>query len=558
MLTLKYPSQRLAHPFFISMLIFFLLQITYGLTMAWQQVDPFFLQGILNFNVNRSTHVNLAVVWVLTGLIGALLYMGPILAGRDVGRAWLTRLLLIVIWANVLWTAVAMTFAQVGNAGWAFGQPWFQEGLEFLEAGRITDIFLWIGFMIVAYLILRIFRNVRTWTEIHWALAVGVLGLVVFWAFGMFFIPALDLQEYFRWFVIHYWVEAIWEILYVGLVGFLLLALFGGDRKVIGIAVFWGMLLAVMSGLIGNGHHYFWIGTPSFWQFWGSLFSALEPLPIILGIWHVFLHPSRTGRRPANRAAFYFLFGSSLFEVVGAGILGFTQGFAVTNVWEHGTWITPAHGHLALFGTFGMLAVAAAYAVIPQIKGITRTDDRLSRTGFWLILAGILGMVLSFGLGGTVEVYIYRVLAVEWFGAVVRPAMAIWKVLLFTFGSVFALGVLAVSYDLFTLRQLPAGVESASPSTSWWRKPLTALEMGIWLAVLWIIGLVLTAALLVNNLPSVRAGDPTIPYVLAGIGYPALVLTTAVFAVRFLRACDVQAMAASGAQGRTMMDPGPS
>lgn len=545
MLEIKYPTQKLAYPFFITMLIFFLLQITYGLTIALQQVDPYFLQGILNFNVNRSTHVNLAVIWVLTGIIGALLYFGPILAGRDLGRPWLARLLLIVIWANVLWTAVTMIFAMTGNAGWFMGQPLFQEGLEFLEAGRITDIFLWIGFVILAYLVLRIFPNIRRWNEIHWALAVGMAGLVVFWLFGMFFVPTLDLQEYFRWFVIHYWVEAIWEILYVGLVGLILYYLFGGDRKVIGIAVFWGMLLAVMAGLIGNGHHYFWIGTPAFWQFWGSVFSALEPLPIILGIWHVFLHPRRSRRPPANRAAYYFIFGSALFELVGAGILGFTQTFALTNVWEHGTWVTPAHAHLAFFGTFGMLALGSAYASVPSILDLSRKDDRLSRAGFWIIFSGILGMVLSFALGGTVQIYVYRILAVEWFGAVVRPAMQLWRELLFVFGIVFALGVVVVCYDLFTLKQRAEKSEEAainrSPEhTRWWRQPLSFFEMSAWLAALWFIGFLLTGGLLSNNLPSVRLGDPTLPYLLAGIGYPALVIVTTAFAIRFLRACEAQ------------------
>lgn len=543
MLEVKYPSQRLAYPFFVTMLIFFLLQITYGLTIALQQVDPYFLQGILNFNVNRSTHVNLAVMWVLTGIIGTLFYVGPLLSGRETGRKWMAWLLLIVIWANVLWMPVALAFAQWGNAGWAYGQPWFQEGLEYLEAGRLTDIFLWIGFVIVAYLILHIFPKVKEWTEIHWALAIGVIGLVVFWLFGMFFVPQIDLQEYFRWFVVHYWVEGIWEILYVGLAGFLLYALFGGDKKVVGTAVFWGVLLVLLAGLIGNGHHYFWVGTPSFWQFWGALFSALEPLPIILGIWHVFLQPTRARKPPANRAVFHFIFASSLLELVGAGILGFTQTFPLTNVWEHGTWVTPAHGHLALFGTFGMLVIGAAYAAIPTIKGIARMDDRLSRTAFWIMLSGILGMVLSFALGGTVQIYAYRVLAIEWFGAVVRPAMLTWKALLFTFGSVFALGVVVLFYDLLTLQQraLPArkAATGRKPST-WWREPLSTFEMAAWLGALWFIGFLLTGGLLSNNLPSVRLGDPTLPYLIAGIGYPALLIVTALFAVRFLRACEVQ------------------
>src|SRR5512146_3049317 len=114
----KHPSQRLSYAFFLTASVFFLLQISYGLIMAWQQVDPYFLRGIMNFNVNRSTHINLAILWVLTGIIGLILYVGPLLGGRNMKHSWLARLLLIVIWINVLWTAVAQWFAQVGIAGW--------------------------------------------------------------------------------------------------------------------------------------------------------------------------------------------------------------------------------------------------------------------------------------------------------------------------------------------------------------------------------------------------------------------------------------------------------
>src|SRR5512138_533787 len=480
MLAQKYPSQRLAYPFFVSMAIFFLLQITYGLTIALQQVDPYFLQGIMNFNVNRSTHINLAIIWVLTGIIATILYVGPLLGGRDIKHAWLARLLLIVIWANVLWTAVALRLGQIGIAGWAFGQPWIQSGLEYLETGFATKIFLWIGFIIVAYLILGTFPNIRKWSEIHWALAIGMLGLVVMWLFGMFFIPDLDLQEYFRWFVVHYWVEGIWEILYVGLVGFLLYTVFGGDLKTVGYMGFWGVLLVLLTGLIGNGHHYFWIGTPAFWQFWGSIFSALEPLPIILGVWHVMSHQKPVAKPVANKVAFYFIFASALFELVGAGILGLTQTFSITNVWEHGTWITPAHAHLAFFGTFGMLVLGAAYAIVPLVKGIRQADDHLSKVAFWIIFSAILGMMMSFGLGGTVQVYIYRILGLDWFGAEVRPAMQLWKDVLFSFGLVFATGVVIFAFDLFTLKEREETLELAVPKTGSGQKPISIFESATW------------------------------------------------------------------------------
>src|SRR5512138_2353645 len=126
MLEMKYPSQRLAYPYFVTVLVLFMLQITYGLIIAVQQVDPFFLQGILNFNINRSTHINLAVVWVLTGVIGTILFVGPLLGGRDLKHAWFARLLLVVVWSLAVWNGFCRRLEMSGNAGWGFGQPWWQ------------------------------------------------------------------------------------------------------------------------------------------------------------------------------------------------------------------------------------------------------------------------------------------------------------------------------------------------------------------------------------------------------------------------------------------------
>ncbi len=273
----------------------------------------------------------------------------------------------------VVWNFFTQFLAERGIAGWWLGQPWLQQGLEYLEAGRIAGMLILVGFAIVRYVVLRTFPPVRQWNEIHWGLGLGVSALMLVWVFGLFYIERLDLQEYFRWFVVHYWVEGVWEVIHISLVGLFLVLMFKADIKSVGFAVFWGITLVWLSGLIGNAHHYFWIGTPEFWQFWGSLFSALEPLPLVFCFWHIYLD-AHTNKRPLENApAFYFILGSVVLEQVGAGILGFAMTFALTNVWSHGTWVTAGHAHLALFGTFGMLGIAAAYYAIPIMRKVPRT-----------------------------------------------------------------------------------------------------------------------------------------------------------------------------------------
>ncbi|MEO7062193.1 MAG: cbb3-type cytochrome c oxidase subunit I [Dokdonella sp.] len=537
---IQYQTQRLSLRFFMLMLVLFAAQVVYGMILSAQQVDPTLLVGVLNFNVARAEHLNLGIMWIVCGFIGAILFVGPILSKRDMVAPWLIKFLFYAVILIVVWNFFTQFLAERGIAGWWLGQPWFQQGLEYLEAGRIAGVLILVGFAIVAYVVLRTFPPIREWNEIHWGLGMGVTALMLVWIFGLFYIDRLDLQEYFRWFVVHYWVEGVWEVIHISLIGMFLVLMFNADIRSVGFAVFWGIALVWLSGLIGNAHHYFWIGTPAFWQFWGSLFSALEPLPLVFCFWHIYLD-AHTNKRPLENApAFYFILGSTVLELVGAGILGFVMTFALTNVWSHGTWVTAGHAHLALFGTFGMLGIAAAYYVIPILRKVPNYDQRLGKLAFWLVFTGILGLGFAFSIGGTIQVYVYRILGLDWFGGDVYKAMGIYKLMLPLFGLVFTAGAAALIYDLITLGQrvqvpAAANARNAAPRATGWSRPLTGFEAGIWLLAMCVFGLIITLGLLSFNLPRVRVdGDPTLPYLLAGVGYPGLLLVTLGFVWRFL------------------------
>lgn len=550
---IEYQTQRLSLRFFLLMLVLFAAQVVYGMILAAQQADPTLLAGTLNFNVARAEHLNLGIMWIVCGFIGAILFVGPLLAKREMVAPWLIKFLFYAVIVIVLWNFFTQSLAERGIAGWWLGQPWFQQGLEYLEAGRIAGILILVGFAIVCYVVLRTFPSVREWNEVHWGLGLGVTALTLVWVFGLFYVARLDLQEYFRWFVVHYWVEGVWEVIHISLIGTFLVLMFKADIKSVGFAVFWGIALVWLSGLIGNAHHYFWIGTPEFWQFWGSLFSALEPLPLVFCFWHIYLD-AHTNKRPLENApAFYFILGSTVLELVGAGILGFVMTFALTNVWSHGTWITAGHAHLALFGTFGMLGIAAAYYAIPIMRKVPNYDQRLGKLAFWLVFIGVMGMAFAFSIGGTVQAYVYRILGLDWFGGEVAPAMNTYKLMLPMFGLVFTTGAGILVYDLFTLgHRLAPNTDDPGEVThttvdvphaaTGWHRPLTGFESGIWLMGMWVFGFLITFSLLSFNLPSVRVeGDPTLPYLLAGVGYPGLLLVTLGFVWRFLASLEARA-----------------
>lgn len=557
MINIEYQTQRLSMRFFMLMAVLFIIQVSFGLILALQHVDPTLLANTLNFNIARAEHLNLGIIWILSGFIGTILFVGPLLSKRELASPWLIKFLFWALLAVVIWNVISQGLAATGVAGWWMGQPWLQEGTEYLEAGRAADVVILIGFAILAYVVLKTFPPRREWNEIHWGLALGVCALTLVWVFGLFFFERTDLSEYFRWYVVHYWVEGVWEVIHISLVAFLLVKMFDANVKSVGYAVFWGVAMVWLSGLLGNAHHYFWIGTPEFWQFWGSIFSAMEPLPLIFCFWHVYLDAHHDRRPLKNAPAFYFILGSVILEQVGAGILGFTMTFALTNLWSHGTWVTPAHGHLALFGTFGMLSVAAAYYAVPLMRGMSNYDQRLGKVSFWLVFVGMLGMALSFALGGTVQVFATRTLALDWYGGDIHRAMTFFKAMIPLFGSLFAVGAGIIVFDLFTLghraksaaadESFAAPVNSA-PVTGWGRY-LTGTETSVWLMAMWFFGLVITFSLLSFNLESVKAGDPTLPYLLSAVGYPGLLLVTLLFVWRFLASLESRAQEPVPARG---------
>ncbi|MEO5565252.1 MAG: nitric-oxide reductase, partial [Luteimonas sp.] len=190
--------------------------------------------------------------------------------------------------------------------------------------------------------------------------------------------------------------------------------------------------------------------------------------------------------------------------------------------------------------------IAAAYFAIPILRKVPNYDQRLGRLGFWLLLVGMLGIAFAFNIGGSVQIYVYRILGLDWFGGDVARAMGLFKMMLPLFGLVFTVGALVVAYDLITLGQrvtVPAAAGSVEPrATTRWSRPLTGFEAGMWLLMMWVFGAIITLGLLSYNLPHVRVdGDPTLPYLLAGIGYPGLLLTTLFFVWRFLASMEARA-----------------
>ena len=466
------PSQLVAFPFFLASAVLFMLQIIFGLLMAAQYVWPQYLVATLPFNINRATHLNLLVFWLLLALMGAAYYLIP---DESESEIFSTRLAYIQL--GVMLLAGVGTLFSFWFLRWTQGKP-------FTEAAMPWPILIASGAVLFLVNIGLTLLRARHWTAITGVLLMGMTGLSVLYLINFVFFGNLVVDYYWWWWIIHLWVEGAWELIAAALMAYLLLRLTGVERAKLQKWLYVEVALALFTGIVGTGHHYYWIGTPAYWLFWGAIFSALEPVPIVLMVYDALVSMRRRKVQPTNQVTWHWLGGSAIAHFFGAGVYGFAQTLPQINQWTHGTQITASHGHFAFFGAFGMLALAAIYYMAPQLRGFPRIKEGRGMWGFWLMTLGMLGIILSFTLAGVVQVYLYRLLGLP-FMTVRTQFVAFWLFWVFFFGLVLFLpGVLIYLWDFFGLQAEPERPAAAGSGPI--HIPLMGLSLLALLAALWL------------------------------------------------------------------------
>ncbi len=442
-------SQLVAYPFFLAAAILFLLQVLFGLILAAQYVWPTFLLDALPFNWARATHLNLLTFWLLLGLMGASYYL---VADETDSEVFSVRL----AWANL----AVLLIAGIG----ALVTYWFghvARGKPFTEAPMPWPLVIALG---VALFLVNIFATLlraRRWSAITFTLAFGRVGLTLLYVLNLPFHRNLTVDYYWWWWIIHLWVEGTWELIAAALAAYLLIKLTTADRERLAKWLYAEVALVLFTGILGIGHHYYWIGTPRYWLLWGAIFSALEPIPLVLMIVDTFVNLRHRRAEPVNHVTTYWLAGSAIGHLVGAGVWGFAMTLPAINMWSHGTQVTSSHGHFAFFGAFGMLVLAAMYFMVPRLRGMERYEQGRSAWAFWLMSIGMLAIVFAFTIAGVVQTYLVRLLGMD-FMTVRTTYVRFW---LFWVGAtgllVFLPGVLAFLWDF--LAGKPHLQERAAP-----------------------------------------------------------------------------------------------
>lgn len=448
-----YESQKLGLWYFTAALALFGAQLLFGLIAAYQYMDPEFLFGKLNFMTNRTLHVNSMIVWLLMGFMGAVYWFLPLETGREVAGVKLGKLAFIVLVLAVTVVVLVFLFVQYGP-GTDFTRWFINEGREYLEAPRWADI------GIVAVMAIFLYNVVAT--VLGSEKITGVLGVLMFdlaalaglYLAGMFYTANISLDQYFWWWVVHLWVEATWEVLVGVLMAWALMHLLGTSRWIVEGWLYFEVFLVFGTGILGLGHHYFWIGTPEYWLGIGGFFSALEPIPLVAMVVHAIYDAGVHKMETANRPALFWAIAQAFGNFIGAGVWGFMQTLPQINLYTHGTQLTAAHGHLAFFGAYVAANLTVIYIALAKTRG-QRLDSRMWKLAFVGLIAGALGMSGALTVSGFAQAMQERAVGGSTWQAFINAQIHPWfsygMVWRFGFGLVFFLAYLFLIYDLLTI-----------------------------------------------------------------------------------------------------------
>jgi nitric oxide reductase subunit B len=469
---MKYQSQAIAKLYFTAAIALFAAQILFGLIMGLQYVVGDFLFPEIPFNVARMVHTNTLIVWLLFGFMGASYYLVPEEAERELYAPWLAvAMFWIFLVAAGLTVAGYLLVPYAGLAKLTGNDILPTMGREFLEQPTITKL----GIVVVA---LAFLFNIGMTTlkgrktVVNLVLIIGLLGLAVLFLFSFYNPTNLVLDKFYWWWVVHLWVEGVWELILGSILAFVLIKVTGVDREVIEKWLYVIIAMTLITGIVGTGHHYFWIGTPTYWQWWGSIFSALEPIPFFMMTVFAFNMVNKRRRNHPNKAAVLWALGTAVMAFLGAGVWGFLHTLSPINYYTHGTQITAAHGHLAFYGAYVLINLTMISYAMPLMNGREANSNRsqvFEMWSFWLMTVSMVFIVLFLTAAGILQVFLQRFSDHPQPFMVVQDKIALFYWMREVAGIVFLAGLVVYIVSFFIASKdakAPAVVqrETAAPS----------------------------------------------------------------------------------------------
>ena len=464
-------SQLKAAKFFVVVIGLFILQIMMGGLLAHYTVRPGtfyldFISKLVPYSWAKTWHLQLAIFWIATSWVGTAIYLAPIIGGREPkGQGILVNILFIAI---VLVAVGSLAGEALSIKGMLGGESWFwfgHQGWEYLELGRLWQILLFTG--LVAWLVIvyralknRLYGSGRDTSGLVLFYTLSAILVVAFFGFGLFYGKGthLTIADYWRWFVVHIWVESIFEFFGIAIISLFLVTLGLVEKKSAMRVAYLTAILIFLSGIMGTAHHYFWYGGPSYWIALGSVFSSLEPIPLILLVvraWMEYRTIRGAGRDFAYKWPLFFLVASSFWNFLGAGVFGFLINLPVINYFEHSTYLTSNHGHTALFGVYGMLSISLLLFTWRSLVKKEYWNEGIIKLSFWGLNAGLFLMfsttLLPIGIAQVMESYktgLWSARSAEFYSRDIIQMLGNWR--LVPDLVIIVLGALPLLYFLLT------------------------------------------------------------------------------------------------------------
>lgn len=409
--------QRSTYKFFYVAIILLAIQVLAGILTVHDFVGliNFFgynISEVLPITVTRSWHVQLSILWISACWIGASFFMMSLVCPTQPKRQVL--LINTIFWLTVLLVAGSFAGMFLGPKG-VLGKNWYwfgHQGWEYVELGKLWQCILGVVFILWAITIYGGIKPVmklkQPWALPNW-LVYTTFSIILLFISGFIANPKTNfvIADFWRWMVVHMWAEAFFEVFTTVLIGYFMVVMGLVSRQAVIRVIYLATLLFLGSGLLGISHNFYWNAKPVGTMALGSVFSTLQTIPLVLltlEAWRFSKLPKLletntrvngdVNKRFGFSEVFLFLVAVNFWNFFGAGVLGFIINLPIANYYEHGTYLTVNHGHAALMGVYGNLAVAAVLFCCQLLFKADTWSPRLVKTVFWSINVGLLLMVL--------------------------------------------------------------------------------------------------------------------------------------------------------------------
>lgn len=464
------PSMKAVEKYFWVVNLLILVQVVMGVITAHYGAEGNLLYGfplaeILPYAVSRTWHVQLAIYWIATAWLATGLYIGPSLTGKDpkfqkLGVNFLFVALLVIVVGSMAgqWMGIMQKMGYVQNF-------WFgHQGYEYVGLGRFWQAFLLIGLFIWLTLMIRpmipVFKSKTNEKHLLTMFLISCAAIALFFSAGLMWgrQTNLAIAEYWRWWVVHLWVEGFFEVFATVVAAFLFTRMGLLHIKSASTAVIFATVIFLAGGILGTFHHLYFTGTPKSVMALGATFSALEVVPLLLigfEAFHNYRLSKSTEWLKDYKWPIYCLISVAFWNFLGAGIFGFLINPPIALYYMQGLNTTPLHGHTALFGVYGMLGIGLMLFVLRSLYRNQKWNNKLIGFSFWSINIGLMLMALLSLLPVGLLQTVASVNEGMWYARsaefLQQPLMGTLRWLRVIGDTIFAVGILALFVFVFGL-----------------------------------------------------------------------------------------------------------